>query len=166
MCCRISKPTALHSANRDGSHKSGLRVTRASGPVGADDNLTLSSSKRGQVGRPFEHEARLKEFLAEQAQLSITSCAGSSRFWEMRDKLYADYTKLSRLRIFAFAKEIGLDRRFRSDLESHRLAGKIQSERHEGETVGVEGTPTFFINGRKLNRAFSVMTVGPLIATQ
>src|SRR5260370_2499239 len=58
--------------------------------VVADDNMTLSSSKRGQVGRPFEHEARLKEFLAEQAQLSITSCAGSSRFWQVHDKLHAD----------------------------------------------------------------------------
>src|ERR1700692_1149063 len=96
--------------------------------------------------------------LAAQAQ---------GKFWEMHDKLYANFRSLSRARILVWAKELGLDLpRFTADLDSHKYASRVASEEKEGEAAGVEGTPTFFIDGHRLNAVFDVATVAPLIPPQ
>ncbi len=82
----------------------------------------------------------------------------------MHDKLYANFRSLSRVRILAFAKEIGLDLpRFTADLDGHKFAARVKMEEQQGEAANVEGTPTFFIDGHRLNAAFDVATVAPLI---
>ena len=47
-----------------------------------------------------------------------------------------------------------------------RAAFGLDAEEQEGEKAEVEGTPTFFINGRRLNGTFDVATIAPLIAEE
>ena len=99
--------------------------------------------------------------MAAQAALAAQA---QGKFWEMHDKLYANFRIINRDRVFLWAQEIGLDMsRFRADLDSHKYAARIAAESKEGDSVGVEGTPTFYIDGRRLNAGFDVQLVAPLI---
>ena len=40
--------------------------------------------------------------------------------------------------------------RFHASIQSHRHAAQIQADMSAGSAVGAQGTPTFFINGKKL----------------
>ncbi|HLW76925.1 MAG TPA: thioredoxin domain-containing protein [Bryobacteraceae bacterium] len=103
--------------------------------------------------------------MAETAAEAALAAQEQGKFWEMHDKLYANFRSLSIGRILVWAKEIGLDvPRFKADLDSHKYAARVASEEKQGEVAGVEGTPTFFIDGHRLNAAFDVQTVAPLIA--
>lgn len=101
---------------------------------------------------------------AEIAAEAALSAQAQGKFWELHDKMYANFRTISRDRIFAWAKEIGIDTdKLRADLDSHKYASRVQAESNEGDNAGVEGTPTFFINGKRLNLSFEVATVAPLI---
>ncbi|MEV6600059.1 thioredoxin domain-containing protein [Actinoplanes sp. NPDC051346] len=49
-----------------------------------------------------------------------------------------------------YAQELGLDlARFKTDVASAEVAARVKADAADGETLGVQGTPTFFINGTK-----------------
>jgi protein-disulfide isomerase len=97
------------------------------------------------------------------AEASLAAQA-QGKFWEMHDRLYAGFPDLARKTVMRYAKEIGLDvNRFTADLDSHKFKARVMAEEQEGETAGVGGTPTFFINGKKYNLTFDVATVTPII---
>jgi len=76
---------------------------------------------------------------------------GNDKFWAMHDKLFANQTLLSPAYYEQVAKEIGLDvAKFKSSIEAHRAQAAIQADMTAGTAVGASGTPTFFINGRRL----------------
>jgi protein-disulfide isomerase len=113
------------------------------------------------IFKQFPLESHSQAALAGEASLAAQA---QGKFWELHDKMYANFRVLSRDHILGWAKEIGLDMdRFRADLNSHKFAARMKAEEQEGEKAGVEGTPTFFIDGRKLNAVFDVATVTPLI---
>ncbi|GAC1596431.1 MAG: hypothetical protein NVS4B10_05420 [Myxococcales bacterium] len=73
------------------------------------------------------------------------------KFWQMHDKLFEHQAELSPPLYDKLAKELGLDlQKFHASIEGHKHAAQIQAEMTEGTNVGASGTPTFFINGRKL----------------
>jgi protein-disulfide isomerase len=133
-----------------------------------------ASASVRQVLDKFPKDVRVifKQFplgeIHSQAQLAAEASLAAqaqTKFWEMHDKLYANYRRISRPLILKWAREIGLDmKRFRSDLDGHRFAARVSAERREGERAGVEGTPTFFVNGRKLNSVFNADAVSSLIS--
>jgi len=101
---------------------------------------------------------------AEIAAEAAMSANAQGKFWELHDKMYANFRAINRDKIFVWAKEIGMDtEKLRADLDSHKFAARVQAESKEGDSVGVEGTPTFFVNGRRLNVSFELATVSPLI---
>jgi protein-disulfide isomerase len=113
------------------------------------------------VFKQFPLESHSQAALSAEAALAAQA---QGKVWEMHDKLYANFRSLSRVRILAWAKELGLDLpRFTADLDSHKYASRVASEERQGEAAGVEGTPTFFIDGHRLNAAFDVATIAPLI---
>ena len=76
---------------------------------------------------------------------------GNDKFWAMHDKLFEKQAELSPARYEQTAKEIGLDvGKWKSSVESHAAQAAIQSDMAAGGAVGAGGTPTFFINGKKL----------------
>ena len=79
------------------------------------------------------------------------------KFWEMHDILYDkqdEWGNALNARDFflTYATTIGLDtKKFLIDIESKVLEEKVLAEYKEGIKLGVQGTPTFFLNGKKLD---------------
>jgi protein-disulfide isomerase len=85
------------------------------------------------------------------------AAAIQGKFWEMHDILYAKQEEWgealnARDYILTYATTVGLDTtKFTSDLESKAVETKVLAELKEGTHLDIQGTPTFFLNGKKLN---------------
>ncbi len=92
---------------------------------------------------PFHANAQL----AAQAALAAGE---QGKFWEMHDVLFANQKALQRPDLLRYAESLHLDMvRFQKDLDSEAIKKRIEADRAEGVKLGVTGTPTFFINGKK-----------------
>lgn len=75
------------------------------------------------------------------------------KFWEMHDRIFAE-KDIAADRLRAFAADLGLDTEaFGTCLDSGRHGETIDRDLEAGRRVGVERTPTFFINGRYITGA-------------
>lgn len=116
------------------------------------------------VFKQFPLDTHSQAALAAEASLAAQA---QGKFWELHDKMYANYRTITEARIMLWGAEVGLDMtRFRADLSSHKYKARVDSEEKQGEAVGVEGTPTFFIDGKKFNGVFEVGEVAPLILAE
>jgi protein-disulfide isomerase/rhodanese-related sulfurtransferase/uncharacterized membrane protein len=88
---------------------------------------------------------------AEKAA-EASECAGEQgKFWEAFDKLYDNQLDLSVPALEHYATELGLDRsRFSQCLSSGAMAAKVEQDKSDGRALGVDRTPTFFIDGQKI----------------
>lgn len=87
-------------------------------------------------------------------------CAGDqNKFWEYHDMLFTNWTgenvgDFNSRRLTAFAQKLGLDMNaFNSCFNGHKYADKVSQDNADGLKAGVQGTPTFFINGTKYDGA-------------
>jgi protein-disulfide isomerase len=79
------------------------------------------------------------------------------KFWEMHDKLYESQDEWAeksggpaKETIVGYAKDLGLDlAKFNDDLNKNVGNAKIQKDQNDGYQLGVNSTPTFYINGTK-----------------
>jgi len=78
------------------------------------------------------------------------------KFWEMHDKLFENQNALQPDRVKEYARQIGLDvARFEKDLASVEVQRQIDEESKLADQSEVAGTPTLFVNGRRVeNRSF------------
>lgn len=78
------------------------------------------------------------------------------KFWPMHDRLYTNQNAWKdmpdpRVAFIAYARELGMDAtRFVSDMESSRVDQIVQADIQRGQSVGVTGTPTVYIEGYQL----------------
>lgn len=79
-------------------------------------------------------------------------CAeAQGKFWQYHDALFADQSKLEPNDLKAAAKTLGLDTaKFNACFDKNEYDQAIQKDLEEGHRLNVNGTPTFFINGREL----------------
>ena len=99
--------------------------------------------------------------LAHEAALAA---GAQGRFWEMHDSLFAGQDKLTRDDLIAKAKQLNLDvPKFTKDLDSHRFKSQVDADRQEGNRLGVDGTPFFFINGHAISGALDLPEFKKLI---
>jgi protein-disulfide isomerase len=98
---------------------------------------------------------KYSRFAAHTAQ-----CAGEQgKFWDMHDQLFYHHqwaqTGKDPSALFRdFGKSIGLDlQRYDACMTAGRYASRIEFSRQEGDRLAVNGTPTFFINGKMFNGA-------------
>ena len=74
------------------------------------------------------------------------------KFWNMHDIIFENQQALDIESIFLYAKRIGLDlERFKNDIQKDTLIAKVEQDFESGVRSGVNGTPSFFINGKKYN---------------
>lgn len=91
--------------------------------------------------------------LAHQAALAAGE---QGKFWEMHDLLFVNQSALQRDDLLRYAGKLGLDmERFRKDIDSERLTLVIDHDKAEGNKLGVNGTPTFFVAGKEYSGARS-----------
>jgi len=84
---------------------------------------------------------------AEAAQ-----CAGDqNKYWEMHDRMFADQRKLDVPSLKASAAALGLNAAtFDQCLDSGKFAGQIKEDMEQGSKLGVNSTPSLFVNGRPI----------------
>jgi protein-disulfide isomerase len=95
-----------------------------------------------------------KALLAHRAAVAA---AEQGKFWEMHDLLFANQHRAQRGDLLGYAGTLGLDvERFRRDLDSDRIEQIIEADKADGQQRRVNGTPTFYVNGREYsgNRSF------------
>ncbi len=95
----------------------------------------------------------------QQSKLAATyaeAAGNQGRFWEMHDKLFENQDKWSdnnnAEEIFkGYARELGLNEtKLAEDIKSSAIENKIEKDIDSGNKSGVDRTPTFFLNGKKL----------------
>jgi len=79
-------------------------------------------------------------------------CANDQgRFWDLHDVMFANQNSIDVASIKRYASGLGLDtEQFDACLDSGKYAQEVQQDFNEGKAAGVSGTPTFFINGKKI----------------
>jgi protein-disulfide isomerase len=91
------------------------------------------------------------------------------KFWEMNNALYESQTQWSSASnappIFdQYATQLGLNlTKFKSDYASGKVNNLINADMAEGNKLGIQGTPTFFLDGKQIQVANSPATFEKLI---
>lgn len=116
----------------------------------------INSGKVRYVFRDFPLQFHAQAQLASEA----AECANEQgKYKEMHDLLFEEQSQWSGNKQAAdlvkdYAKQIGLDAaKFNSCLTANKFADEIRKDLIDGVSVGVNGTPAFFINGKLLSGA-------------
>jgi formate-nitrite transporter family protein len=92
---------------------------------------------------------------AEQAAEAAEAAAAQGRFWEMHDLLYENQDRLGGEDLHAYAERLGLDlETFDRDLAGHAYAARVREDFMSGVHSGVNGTPTFYVNGSRYDGSY------------
>ena len=96
---------------------------------------------------------------AIQAALAALAAGRQNKFWEFHDELFKNYNRLNDQKVQEIVTQLELDqKKFDEDRKSPVEAARIRQDYEEGLKLGVRGTPTLFINGRKVkNRSMQSM---------
>jgi protein-disulfide isomerase len=87
---------------------------------------------------------------AEQAAEAAEAAASQGKFWEMHDLLYENQEHLDDADLHRYADQLGLDVGvFDEELAEHVHAERVREDFMSGVRSGVNGTPTFYINGAR-----------------
>ena len=89
------------------------------------------------------------------AAVAARAAGEQGKFWEYHDLLYERQGAVpggfSEENLVRFARELGLDAaRFEADAQSEKLAALVQEDFVGGQNEGIQGTPSFVVNGRVL----------------
>jgi protein-disulfide isomerase len=92
-------------------------------------------------------------------------CAGEAgKFWPYHDRLFAEQPAFERDDLIRYAVDLGLDRvAFVRCLDERRFAPAVEADVAQARALGINGTPTFLINGRTLVGAHPVETFRSVI---
>jgi len=94
---------------------------------------------------------------AQQAAEAAEAAGAQGLFWEMHDRLFEQQRALNLLHLVGYARDIGADRRrFFNDLTSHAHFQHVRADFLSGIRSGVNGTPTFFVNGIRHDGAWDI----------
>ena len=86
------------------------------------------------------------------AAQAAEAAAAQGKFWEMHDILYEHQDELADADLRQYALKIGLEiYRFNADVDGEQFAKRVRDDFRGGIRSGVNGTPTFFINGVRYN---------------
>lgn len=101
------------------------------------------------VTRDFPLTQHAESFKAAEA---AEAAREQGRYWEYIHVLMQNQSALSVEKLKGYAGELGLDRaRFDSALDSGKFAELVQRDLEDGMKLGLKGTPSLFINGRRVN---------------
>jgi protein-disulfide isomerase len=88
---------------------------------------------------------------SEPAANAALAAQKQGKFWPFHDLLYANFKNLSDEKIHEIANQLKLDMiRFEKDRKDPAIVGKVRADIRDGNSAGIRGVPTVFINGRRL----------------
>jgi len=97
---------------------------------------------------------------AELAAEAAEAAAAQSGFWEMHDLLYENQRRLTDQDLHAYAEQLGLDLDlFDRELAEHVHAPRVREDFMSGVRSGVNGTPSFYVNGARHDDSYDLETL-------
>lgn len=179
----IAKGPADHSKLLEDAVKIPLTNAPVRGPASAPVTLVefsdfqcpfciAATPQLESVLKAYPSQVKLifKEFpLDSHAQAPLAAAAALSahkqgKFWPMYDGLFAQKGNLSRKGVLALAASAGLDmKRFQTDLDSPEIKKEVEQDMTDGERIGVDSTPTLFVNGQRYNGPVTVAALKPIV---
>ncbi len=88
---------------------------------------------------------------AEKAALAALAAGEQGKFWPFHDELF-EHKKLNDKVIDSIAEKLGLDiEKFKKDMDSEKVKKQLRIDINDANKADVGGTPTLFVNGRKVN---------------
>jgi protein-disulfide isomerase len=107
-----------------------------------------------QVRIVFKHLPLRIHNKAPAAHAAAEAAHKQGKFWEMHDLIFANQREMAPEKYEEWAAEIGLDvEQFKTDAASNDVKKRVDGDAQEASTLGVTGTPGFFVNGRFLSGA-------------
>ena len=101
---------------------------------------------------------------AELAAQVAMAAHAEGKFWAMHDRLFDNQSSLSKAQLMSYARDVGLDQaKLTKALESGALKRRVANDVAQGETLGVNGTPTMFIDGREVTDPMTLGFLGDWI---
>lgn len=123
-------------------------------------NTPLLSTYGDKIRMEFKHFPlqQLHRFALEAAMAAECS-ADQGKFWEYVDLVYVNQEKLKTEQLSLWAKDLQLD----TQLFDRCLASKIKrktvlADYEEGKELGVSGTPSYFVNGQRVDTGFDTIS--------
>ena len=106
---------------------------------------------------PAKVKLVFKNFPIRSHKFAIKAAAAAlaaeplGKFWEFHDTLFKNYNLLNEQKIQEIVGIVGLDEtKFKEQQKNPAITKRIRLDYEEGIRVGVRGTPTIFINGKRL----------------
>jgi len=100
---------------------------------------------------------------AQHAAEAAEAAGTQGKFWEMHDRLFERQFALDDDNLVEYAGDLGLDaERVRKELAGRVYEPRVREDFRSGVASGVNGTPTFFVNGVRHDEAWELE---PLLAT-
>ena len=89
---------------------------------------------------------------ARAAALAAEAAGLQGKFWEMHDAIYENQRALNEMLLMKLAEKLKLNiPQFGEDIKSSKLAEKVDADFESGVMSGVNGTPSFYVNGKKFD---------------
>jgi protein-disulfide isomerase len=97
---------------------------------------------------------------AQHAAEAAEAAAEQNKFWEMHDYIYEHQQALDDANLEKYAAKLGLDlAKFKNDMSTHAYVDRIRDDFLSGIHSGVNGTPTFYIDGIRYNDSWDLDTL-------
>jgi protein-disulfide isomerase len=97
---------------------------------------------------------------AQHAAEAAEAAAAQDKFWQMHDYLFEHQKALDDHHLLEYAQKVELNiDRFKKEMSEHVYAPLINKSLKSGIDSGVEGTPTFFINGERYEDSWDLDTL-------
>jgi len=111
----------------------------------------IEDEYKGKVRVAFKNQPLPFHANAKPAAAAALAANEQGKFWEYHDKLFQNQRALDRASLEKYAQELGLNMgQFKAALDSGKYDAQVTADMNEATRVGVNGTPTFFINGRSV----------------
>lgn len=104
--------------------------------------------------------------MAIPAATAAMAAREQGKFWEFHDLIFAevDLRALTNEKLEDMAKKLGLDlEKFKKDIEDPATVEKVRNDFEEARRIGVNATPTIYVNGRRLKKENSLENIQELI---
>ena len=101
----------------------------------------------------FKHYPLAFHKQALPAALASMAAGEQGKFWEYHDELFLHQNSLSSDKYLEIAQNMGLDlKMFSLDMMRPSIRKKVEQDISDAQKAGVTGTPTLFVNGRKVKK--------------
>jgi len=103
---------------------------------------------------------------AQAAAVASEAAANQGKFWQMHSLIFKNQNELGLEMLLALAESLKLDMKtFQHDFKDPKLFKKVEDNFESGIVSGVNGTPSFYINGAKYNDSYDYQSLSQAITS-